>query len=132
MTGRAAAVGDHLDDVIRRRAEAGEYGPGDPDEVFASQMAHDISRPQMRRRRRPNGTAIDVRTAPLPDGGHISVVTDITPLTDAENELLRRAADMDVMLANIRHGITLFDAGGRLVAANRMASELLDLPARDC
>ena len=128
MQGAPLAVGDHLDAIIRRRAQAGEYGPGQPAEVYTSQMAHDISRPQMRRRRRPNGTAIDVRTAPLPDGGHISVVTDITPLTDAENELLRRAADMDVMLANIRHGITLFDAGGRLVAANRMASELLDLP----
>lgn len=129
MQGAPLTVGDHLEEIIRRRADAGEYGPGAPDEVFARQMAHDIGRPQARRRRRPNGTAVDVRTAPLPDGGHISVVTDITPLTDAENALLRRAADMDVMLANIRHGITLFDAGGRLVAANRMASELLDLPA---
>ena len=128
MQGAPLAVGDHLEEIVRRRADAGEYGPGTPDENFARQMAHDIGRPQARRRRRPNGTAVDVRTAPLPDGGHISVVTDITPLTDAENELLRRAAEMDVMLANIRHGITLFDADGRLVAANRMAGELLDLP----
>lgn len=129
MNSAPVAVGDHLEEVIRRRAASGEYGPGAPEAVFTAQMAHDITRLQVRRRQRPNGTTIDVRTAPLPDGGHVSVVTDVTSLTLAENELLRRAGEMDVMLANIRHGITLFDADSRLVAANRMASELLNLPA---
>jgi len=129
MHGAPVAVGDSLEEVIHRRAASGEYGPGAPEAVFTEQMAHDITRLQVRRRQRPNGTTIDVRTAPLPDGGHVSVVTDVTSLTLAENELLRRAGEMDVMLANIRHGITLFDADSRLVAANRMASELLNLPA---
>ena len=82
--------------------------PGAPDEVFAQQMAFDVTRPQMRKRRRPNGTTLDVRTAPLPDGGYISVVTDITPLTEAEAEMSRRADEMAVMLSNIRHGIMLW------------------------
>ncbi len=129
MEGAPLTVGDDLATVIRRRAQAGEYGPGQPVAVFAEQMAHDIGRPQLRRRQRPNGTTMDVRTAPLPDGGHISVVTDVTSLTQAESELLRRAAEMDVMLANIRHGIILYDVEHRLVASNREASELLDLPA---
>jgi signal transduction histidine kinase len=128
MNGAPLAIGDRLADVIRRRADAAEYGPGDPDSVFAEQMAHDIARPQARRRQRPNGTTVDVRTAPLPDGGHVSVVTDVTPLMEAESELLRRAGQMDVMLANIRHGITLFGPDGTLLAANRRASELLGLP----
>ncbi len=128
MNGAPLAIGDHLADVIRRRADAAEYGPGEPNQVFTEQMGHDIARPQVRRRQRPNGTTVDVRTAPLPDGGHVSVVTDVTPLMEAENELLRRAGQMDVMLANIRHGITLFGPDGRLLAANRRASELLGLP----
>ena len=33
-----------------------------------------------------------------------------------------------VMLDNMRHGIALFDAAGRLVAANRLASLLTGLP----
>ncbi len=84
MSGAPLQVGDHITDVIRRRAQAREYGPGEPDEVYDYQMSFDISRPQSRRRVRPNGTALDVRTAPLPDGGHISVVTDITALVQAE------------------------------------------------
>jgi signal transduction histidine kinase len=92
MQGAPLAVGDHIDLVIGRRAEAGEYGPGDPHAVIDEQLAYDIGQPQRRRRRRPNGTAVDVRTAPLPDGGHISVVTDITELAEAEQQL-RRAKD---------------------------------------
>jgi signal transduction histidine kinase len=129
MEGAPLSVGDTLEEVIRRRAEAGEYGEGDPRTVMATQMAFNIARPQMRRRVRPSGTAIDVRTAPLPDGGHISVVTDISALVQAEAELRRRAADMTTMLGNIRHGVMLWGPDSRLIASNPVATELLDLPA---
>ncbi|MDB5399884.1 MAG: hypothetical protein JWQ55_1902 [Rhodopila sp.] len=129
MEGAPLQIGDTLAEVIRRRAEAGEYGQGDPGAVFATQMAYDIARPQIRRRVRPNGTALDVRTAPLPDGGHISVVTDITALVQAEAELRRRADEMSTMLGHIHHGIMLWGPDGRLVASNPVAADLLDLPA---
>jgi signal transduction histidine kinase len=128
MAGAPVAVGDAIEDVIRRRAEAGEYGPGRPEEVIAQQMAFDIARPQSRRRRRPNGTMLDVRTAPMPDGGHISVVTDITALTEAEAEVTRHAAEMAAMLGAIRHGILLWGADHRLIASNAIAAELLHHP----
>jgi signal transduction histidine kinase len=128
MQGAPVAIGDHLEAVIRRRAEAGEYGPGDVDAVVAEQMSHNIGQPQMRRRRRPNGTAVDVRTAPLPDGGHISVVTDVTKLTEAEDHASRRAEQLAVMLGSIRHGITLWSADHTVVASNAMAAELLGHP----
>ncbi len=125
MEGAPIAVGDRFADVIRRRAEAGEYGGGGIEEVIAREVARDLSLPQRRRRVRPNGTAIDVRTAPMPDGGIVSVVTDITPLVDAEAEAMRRAAMLDTMLEHIRHGICMFDRDGRVVSANRMAAQLL-------
>jgi signal transduction histidine kinase len=125
MIGAPAQIGDRREDLIRRRAEAGEYGPGDRDEVVRQQMAFDTSRVQMRRRQRPNGATIDVRTAPLPDGGHISVVTDMTALVQAERAVSRQAAEMLVMLSSIRHGIILWGPDKRLVAMNRIAAELL-------
>lgn len=129
MAGAPVKVGDSLADVIRRRAEAGEYGDGDPETAIATLMAYNITRPQQRRRVRPNGVAIDVRTAPMPDGGHISVVTDISALVQAEAGLRRRAEEMVTMLDNIWHGIMLWGADRRLVASNRITSELLSLPA---
>ena len=128
MAGAPVVVGDHLQDIIRRRAAEGEYGPGDLDAIVAEQSAFDLKRPQMRRRRRPNGMMVDVRTTPLPDGGYISVVTDITALTSAEAEVSRRAKQMAAMLSNIRHGIVLWGRDGRLIAGNAAASALLELP----
>jgi signal transduction histidine kinase len=128
MTGAPLQLGEHLVDIIRRRTAAGEYGDGPADEVSARQFAFDLSRPQARQRRRPNGTVIDVRTAPLPEGGHISVVTDITPLTHAEEEVRRRVEAMDLMMASTRHGILYWGGDRRLIASNDLAAELLGHP----
>jgi signal transduction histidine kinase len=128
MAGAPLAIGEHMLDVIRRYAEAGEYGPGSPDQIAAEQLAFDISRPQMHQRQRPNGTTIVVRTAPLPDGGHIVVVTDITPLIKARAALSQRADEVAVMLGSIRQGILMWDAGKRLIASNGVAAALLNHP----
>jgi signal transduction histidine kinase len=128
MSGVPLTVGDHLEDIIRHRAARGEYGPGNPEAIYEREMQRFITGPQVRRRVRPNGTTIDVRTAPLPDGGHMSAVTDVTPLMQAERVAARRATDMEVMLGSMRHGIMLWDAKGKLVAANEKAAELLGHP----
>jgi signal transduction histidine kinase len=128
MDGAPIALGDTIVDVIRRRAAAGEYGPGEAEAMIARELARDVRVAQRRRRMRPNGTAIDVRSAPLPDGGHVSVVTDITPVVEAEAEAMRRAAMLDTMLEHIRHGICMFDRDRRIVSANRMAAQLLQHP----
>lgn len=128
MDGAPLEVGDTLEDVIRRRSDSGEYGPGDAHEIFAEQISIDPDRPQVRCRHRPNGTTIDVRTTPLPEGGHMSMVTDVTSLINAESELARRAKTMDAMLANIRHGIVLWDREQRIIACNAVAEQLLLAP----
>jgi signal transduction histidine kinase len=128
MGGAPVAVGESLEDIIRRRAENGEYGKGAVAEVYAREKGHDLTKHQVRRRLRPNGVAIDVRTAPLPDGGHISVVTDITALVQAEAQITRRADEMAVMLASIPHGIVLWDADRRLIASNTAAAVLTGHP----
>ena len=124
MDGAPVAIGDHVNDIVRRRAEAGEFGPGEPDEITRLQSGFQLARPQMRQRLRPNGTAIDVRTMPLPDGGHISVVTDITAIYRAEEEARRRSEILETMLETMRHGIMMFGPDRRLVAANALAERM--------
>lgn len=124
MEGASLQVGDTLEDVIRRRAEAGEYGPGEAAAVYAREMGRDFSRPQERRRLRPNGTALDVRTAPLPDGGHVSVVTDVTALWQAEDEARRRAAVLEAAMASMRHGLVVYGPDRKVISANELAGVL--------
>nr|WP_272876003.1 PAS domain-containing sensor histidine kinase [Neoroseomonas soli] len=124
MEGAPLWVGDTLQDVIRRRAEACEYGPGEAAEVYAREIARDTSRPQERRRLRPNGTTLDVRTAPLPDGGHVSVITDITAVWRAEEEARRRAAVLETAMASMRHGLIVYGPDRKVITANALAGAL--------
>jgi len=71
---------------------------------------------------------VDVRTAPLPTGGFISIVSDITALTAAEAELSRRAEEMAAMLASIHHGVMLWGADHRLIASNAAAAQMMHHP----
>lgn len=127
----APDIGEHLDDVTSRRHAAGEYGDMTLEEVRRQRSAWMTEGQAEWVRRRPNGTMLVIRTAGLPDGGHISVVTDVTALAQAQDEQRVQAAREQVMLANIRHGVTLFDADGRLIAANALAARFCGLTLAD-
>lgn len=129
MAGAEIAIGETIDAIIDRRAQSGEYGPGDPKDRARAQRLHDSTKPQYRRRQRPNGTVIDVRTAPLPDGSLISVVADMTATLAAEAELARRAETLHAMLGHIRHGIILWDRDSRIIAANPVAARMVQCPS---
>jgi len=125
LAGSELTVGEHLMDICRRREETQEYENREPaEEVFRRQF--DFDRPPVTRVRR-NGTVVTGRTAPLPDGGHLSVVADVTALHRAEAEAQRRADLLQAMLDNMRHGVCLFDKDNRVVAANQLACRMIGL-----
>jgi signal transduction histidine kinase len=124
MGDAAVRPGETMAELIERRRKSGEYGPGEQGDHYADQTRQDFSRPARRRRTRPDGTTIDVRTAPLPDGGHVSVVTDVTLEVTAQAELQRRTALLDLMMAHMNHGMALFDAEERVVLFNAQAESL--------
>jgi PAS domain-containing protein len=126
--GLTTRPGDSLDDLLRQRIAQGEYGPGDPEVLLALHLAYDTSRPQTRRRRRPNGAILENRWVPLADGAFMIVCTDITPLVGAEQAVARRGAETDILVGGLRHGLILWAPDQRLLLANPMAATLLGLP----
>jgi hypothetical protein len=60
-------------------AERGDYGPVDVDETVQrlSELARHPTR-HVVERIRPDGTAIEIRGAPMPDGGFVTIYTDVT------------------------------------------------------
>ncbi len=71
-------VGTPLADFIRYHAEHGEYGEGDVEELVAEQVRlarkfkpHDIEHI------RPDGTIIAIRSTPLPNGGFVTIYTNV-------------------------------------------------------
>ena len=74
--------------LVRFNVERGEYGPVNP-EVVAERVLDAARRtgPHHEERMRPDGTVLDVRGAPLPDGGFVRFYTDITERKRAERAL---------------------------------------------
>ena len=107
------SVGDSFEKIIRYNAERGEYGAGDVDDIVAERVATaQRFEPHQFERTRPDGTVIEVRGRPLPEGGFVSTYTDVTARVRAERELLaaKEMAEVASMaksdfLANISHEI---------------------------
>ena len=77
-----------FEDVIRFNACRGDYGPGDVEALVAERVtqarqfrAHRIERVL------PNGTTLDVRGMPLPQGGFVTLYMDVTMARQHEREL---------------------------------------------
>ncbi|MDB5370103.1 MAG: hypothetical protein JWP20_1661 [Roseomonas sp.] len=127
LKGAELRVGDHLLDICREREAMGEYPPGvTGEEIYRRQFQ--FGQPP-RLRIRADGTVLNVRNAPLPDGGHINVVADVTALHQAEADAKRRADLLQAMLDNMRHGVCLFDRDLRVVALNGLAVGMSGLRA---
>src|SRR5207244_1496369 len=81
-----------LEDLLRFNAERGEYGPGDIEEQVASKLALARDRLTYRfERTRPDGTALDVRGAPIENGGFITTYMDITERYRSESKIAHMA-----------------------------------------
>ncbi len=74
--------------LVRFKAERGEYGAGDRDELVRRRIAT-VSGPEPHsfEHTRPNGKVLEVRGNPLPGGGFVSTFADITQRKRVERAL---------------------------------------------
>ncbi len=89
LTGLAASdlrIGQPFEELIRMQAERGEFGPVDTEAEVRRRMALLVNQAAavVTERVRPNGTTIELRRAPLPSGGFVTLYTDITARKEAE------------------------------------------------
>ncbi|WP_439143649.1 PAS-domain containing protein [Planktotalea sp.] len=129
--------GVSFETVIRFLAEAGEYGEVDNLDEFVAVRAR-LARafePHYMERTRANGRVISVEGAPLPEGGWVTVYTDITEIKQQEallrarSEVLseqvlarseelastnRALASSNAMLEETKHQLTQMEARTRL------------------
>ncbi len=89
-----------LHEILLFNAQRGEYGPGDPQMLAATRVElarHPVA--HFFERTRPNGRTLEVRGAPLPDGGIVTIYTDVTERKLAEAELQRHREHLSELVA---------------------------------
>jgi histidine kinase len=86
-------VGRPVEDLFRYNARRGLLGAGDVEEAIQRRLAHLRSgRPHLRESEKEDGTVLEIRGNPLPEGGFVTSYADITSYKNAAREL-RSLAD---------------------------------------
>ncbi|MEH0070369.1 PAS-domain containing protein [Pannonibacter sp. Pt2-lr] len=89
-----ARRGAHLAEFLRVNTERGEYGPGDVEGKIQRRLERARQFvPHYFERIRPNGQVIAVRGTPLPQGGFVTIYTDITEERQRQEKLERTVAE---------------------------------------
>jgi diguanylate cyclase (GGDEF)-like protein/PAS domain S-box-containing protein len=139
--------GTPLAALFRFNAERGEYGPGNIDELTEARLtvarrfeAHSFER------KRPDGTMIKVRGTPLPQGGFVTIYTDVTRqrrnemdlrllaeeleqrVADRTAEVARQSALLQQIVTHIHHGITLVNKDLVLEVCNPQFAQIMRFP----
>ncbi len=129
-----AAAGVSFEETIRYLVRRGEYGPVEDVEA-AVRIRVEAARafmPHYMERRRANGRWISVEGAPLPQGGWVTVYTDITEVKLQEILLRSRSEELSGEL--VAHAERLSQANRSLAASNialeEAKRELTEMEAR--
>ena len=99
-----------MKDEIRFQAERGDYGTGDLDKLMEEVTAHFSSdEAKSYERALPGGRTLQFNVAPTPEGGNVTIATDITERKQAERELAEKEALLRLVFDNIPGAIIYTD-----------------------
>ena len=119
-------------DVMRHRKETGSF-EGDIDEFYASILKR-VAEGKLSKStaHSTDGRSFQIVNKPLPDGGWVATVEDITERQRLEQERDRNYAFLSQILDHIPSQITVKDARDRrYLLANRVASEQFGVPREE-
>jgi len=111
-------VGTPIEEVFRYNARRGLLGPGKVEEAIERRLEHLRSgKPHMRESEKSDGTVLEIRGNPLPDGGFVTSYADITSYKTTARELRTLADSLERRIAE--RTADLEQARAEAEAANR-------------
>ncbi|THD83620.1 response regulator [Aliigemmobacter aestuarii] len=127
-------TGASFEDIIRHLVDRGEYGPVDDFEsaVKARVDAARAFQPHYMERPRPGGRWISVEGSPLPQGGWVTVYTDITEIKLQEGLLRARSEELsgEVIANSERLAMANRELAATNAALQEAKRELTEMEAR--
>lgn len=94
-------VGRPIEDLMRHNARRGLLGPGPVEEAIERRLAHLRSgTPHLHESAKEDGTVLEIRGNPLPEGGFVTSYADITSYKNAARELRSLADALEQRVAD--------------------------------
>ncbi|BEP93939.1 PAS-domain containing protein [Acidovorax sp. A79] len=94
-------VGQPIADLLRHNARRGLLGPGPADEAIERRLSHLRSGlPHLHESAKGDGTVLEIRGNPLPEGGFVTSYADITSYKNAARELRSLADALEQRVAD--------------------------------
>ncbi len=115
------------------QAERGDFGPGDPKRITAEWLAElpVQTEPTGWERTTIFGKTLQVSTSPIPDGGWVNVVTDVTERKRTEEELRQNRELLQALADNIPEFISFANLEGRFQFVNKCFEDWTGQDRRD-
>jgi len=115
-------VGVPLDRILRTCAERGDFGPGEVNALVADRLSKlTVTRETFQERFDDGRRIIEVRTAPMPQGGFVSTFSDITERMQAAAELAKANESLERRV--LERTNELLEANQALAVAKMQADE---------
>ena len=123
-------LGMAYEEIIRYRAERGDYGEVDVEEKVKYRLEQRSKKIQRRSSKfsLPDGTVFVAHRRLMPDGGIIVTYSDITALQRAEQEAVEKSMLLEAALGSMAQGFVAYDAENKLVAFNDQVNDIFGHP----
>ena len=123
-------IGRPIEDVLRHNARRGLFGSGPPEEAISRRLEYLRSgKPHLRESEKEDGTVLEIRGNPLPDGGFVTSYADITSYKTTARELRSLADALEQRIAERTRDLDL--AREEAVQANRHKTRFVAAAVHD-
>jgi len=121
-------VGRPIEEVFRYNAIKGEYGPGEIEPLVKKRVDSIRSgAPHSYERYRPDGTVLEVRGNPMPNGGYVNTYMDITEHKRIEEALRESERNIRIYTDNVPVLIAYLDPECRFLFVNKAYADTFGL-----
>jgi diguanylate cyclase (GGDEF)-like protein len=128
MSADIVRVGTSYRNVLTHSVALGNIAASELDALYASRIALIAAgKPFRTRQTLASGLVITLELKPLPGGGWMTICDDVSRLARVEAELRLQTERSQHALANMSHGLIMYDADSRVVVCNERFLQFYNL-----